>query len=196
MISLQNAIKTSGVNFKKRVKNIKFFAALDRTELEYGVNEKNPEVFSIGTESVSIKYPGKETKGWNLWDFRPILKVGEKTIKNLSFGDIWRAIDKFVNSIPDISKQEASILLARILYKVTYFNTHTETNNEIYYADENINPLSNTLYVFDKTKLSESEQSLFSHSIEVDGENISLESFIVYNDLLCSNEDSKYFLKT
>ncbi len=201
MITLQKAGKTATNNFSNRVTNIRFFAGLNREGLSYNQNTKNPVVYSTQNESVSFIYPGKETLGWYQWDFRPILDTNGRRMKDLSFKEIWEIFDTFVNSYQNEERQRKIVLLSRILYKTAFLQCHRRTNESFFDENnENINIDSRHIYLFDRESLREDEQELLSSEVITTGIDglemtISIESFIVYNDILCCNEDTKYFYR-
>ena len=198
MISIQSATKTSD-NFLSKFKNIQFFASLDRQDLTI----KEPIIYKLENEEISIVYPGKESTGWNIWDFRPVLKTNNgTTMKDLTFGEIWTSMDAFVKSIDTISTKKATVLLSRIFYKLAFLQCHKETDKDekfCFYGD-NLNISNKVLQKFSVEQLSVEEQKLFNYKVTTIDSNmntlsISLESFIIYNDLLGCNEDSKYFYR-
>ena len=203
MITIQKSRKTrvsDADNVKRRVENIIFFASLDRRGLSFNGITKSPVLYNINNEIISFIYPGKESDGWNKWDFRPILKINNSQMKDLSFGEVWKMLDTFVNSFQEEEKQNVIILLSRILYKVAFLQCHDRVNNELYNGTENVNIAEKHIHIFNKNLLNEDECELLSNELEstdINGNplNISLESFIIYNDLLCCNEDSKYYYR-
>lgn len=197
-IKIEKAGKKSGDNFTKRVKNIQFIASIKRDGLKYLEKEREPLIYSKNNEKIHIKYPGKETRNGNLWDMRPILYLNKVKSKDLSFGNIWESIDKFIKD--SINPKKTSILLARILYKVAFLKCHNLKKLRIKdEEDNNIHDSIKDIYLFDKNKLDKEEQELLEEKILCHSESgdlsISLESFIVYNDFLCTNEDCKYFYR-
>lgn len=191
MMILQKAGKTNTLNFTKRATNIKFFASLPRVGLTYGINETNFPLYLVnGIEDISIQYPGKESVGTfpKPWDFRPILKKNSARMKNLSFADIWNYINAFIKNENNKEIQKRHLILfSRIFYKLAFLMCHDiQTINGA------------TFYKFNKQLLNTEEQALLNMEIQVYDDNsnpfnITVESFIIYNDLLCTNEDCKYF---
>lgn len=183
-ISIESSGITSKDNFMKRVKNIKYFASLDRGKLTVKT-PRELKLFATEKETISIVYPGKETSDWYEWDFRPIIKTETQTIKNLEFGEIWEILNNFLSSFSGENKNKQTKLLMRIFYKIAYLNSHI--NGEDFYR-------------FDKSNLDKEEQSLFQSMIDCHDTNnsrmqVSFESFIIYNDLISANEDCKYFFR-
>lgn len=185
MIRLQKAGITKRENFTNRINNIKFIAGLDRVNYSFANPAPLLNIRTINNEIISISYPGKETTASTpkIWDFRPILRVNNIFMKDLTFGDIWHSIGNFINSFNLIDRPRVSILLSRIFYKVAFYNSHLNNNN---------------LLIFDKNLLNPAELQLFDYPIntldQIGGNlTVSLESFILFNDLLCLNEDCKYF---
>lgn len=192
MITLQKAGKTDLENFKKRALNIRFFASINREGLSYPENQRLLQLYTQSNEIISIKYPGKESINSfsKPWDFRPILIKGTTQMKDLSFGDIWEILNKFFKEIQDVSeRKKAIVLLSRIFYKIAFLQCHNQiqVNEQIFLK-------------FNKDLLTDNEKRLLRKDIQsIDTNNnpltISLESFVITNDLLCSNEDTKYFYR-
>lgn len=187
MITLQKAGVREEFNFMRRVYNIKYIAGLNRLGYTFYNPAPPLNLKTINNETISIIYPGKETiprtatSIAKIWDFRPIITINNTTMKDLTFGDIWWSIADFINSFQKDSHKVA-ILLAKIFYKVAFYMSHTDNN----------------LWLFNKDLLSREERELFNYPINIldtQGNHIpiSLDSFITYNDLLCLNEDCKYF---
>lgn len=194
MITIQKAGKKETQNFLKRKINIKFFASLNRAGLSYQNQEATLPLYRINNnENISIRYPGKESVGTypKPWDFRPILIKNNIQMKNLSFADIWNYINVFIKNENSLDIQKINlVLISRIFYKLAFLMCHDlQTVNGV------------QLYKFNRLLLSTEEQILLNKTIRVyDIDNnqfdISMESFIIYNDLLCANEDCKYFYKS
>lgn len=182
MITLQKAGVSSENNFMKRIHNIKYIAGLNRQTYNFFNQAPILNLKTVNSETISILYPGKETiaRTPKIWDFRPIITTNNTIMKDLTFGDIWYSIANFINSFQNSHK--AAILLARVFYKVAFYMSHSNSN----------------LLIFNKDLLDIEEKELFNYSIntfDIQGNplTISLDSFITYNDLLCLNEDCKYF---
>lgn len=184
-IEMKNANKSFEENFMRRVKNIQFFASLDRNGLK--IDDKILKIYSTANEDISIIYPGIETERGNEWDFRPYLQVKNTStsIKDLNFNEIWQSFNNLYENILD---NKEFVIFARILYKTAFLQCHKRTEikkNEF-------------LYVFSQEELDDEEKSILNKTIKIkmlDGNelDISLESFIIFNDLLGANEDCKYF---
>lgn len=192
MITLQKAGKTNLDNFKRRALNIRFFASIERTGLSFPDNQNELSLYTINNEIISIKYPGKESINSfsKPWDFRPILVKNNLQMKDLSFGDIWEILNKFFKTYQNnIERKKVIVLLSRIFYKISFLKSHDEVIiNE------------KTFFKFNKELLTNDEKTLLDKDIEsLDINNnpltIKLESFVITNDLLCSNEDTKYFYR-
>lgn len=206
-ITIQKAGKRADNNFKKRMINIKFFASLNRIGFTHKLQAPSLKIYETSlNEKIYIKYPGKESDidraSPKPWDFRPILIKNNIQMKDLSFGEIWEFISKFVHNSSNGDKKENTILLARLFYKVAFLNLHTLITNSSIFSQTTLHPDNYKLYLFDNrcNNLTINEKNILSkviETIDINGNqmNISVESFILYNELLCSNEDCKYFYR-
>ena len=200
MIQIQKAGKNTEENFLKRILNIKFFASLKRDNLCFKTNNtKSLEIYRTTNEIVKIIYPGKESASSTPkpWDFRPILTKKNIEMKNLSFGDIWESLYQEIFDYKRLTENEIKNLIS-ILYKMAFYNTHKLINDSKIFEETTLDVSEKIFYTFDKTLLTKEEQYILMKDITVkdNKENtmtISMESFLIYNDLLCANEDCKYF---
>lgn len=200
MVEIQKAGKMAEKNFLKRIINIKFFASLKRENLSFKTNTtKLLEMYRTSNEKIEIIYPGKESESSTPkpWDFRPILTKNNIEMKNLSFGDIWESMYQEIFDYKRLSKDEIKCLIS-IFYKMAFYNTHKLINESKIFDESTLNILEHNFYIFEKTLLTTEEQNILSKDMIVKDKDenamtISMESFLVYNDLLCANEDCKYF---
>lgn len=195
-----NAVVSSrGVSL--RIQNILSFSNLDRDGFEYDVKERRLLLYTtkIG-EKIYIQYPGKESKDIDAdkirpWDLRPkLVDKDGNWMKDLSFKDIW---DDIVE-LQKIDKESLSILAA-IFYRLSMM-LDTEKVTE-HYEYEDIEKRSNRIInsgtlkmEWYKVKLSDEVLSFLEEKIgSIRG--FSIEAYIYYNDLLCQNEDCKYYFR-
>lgn len=168
--------------FLKRVFNIKYFANLDRS----ANTRDNPKKDLIETfndvEEIYIVYPGIESSGFNVWDFRPLIKKGIQSSKNLEFGEIWNSIDNFIQQSED--KIKTTKQLIELFYKIAFMKCHEKDD----------------FYKISMSKMTTDEKNLLKQEINILDSTkkpmeVSLYSLLFYNDLIANNEDSKYFYK-
>jgi len=206
-ITLQKAGVKADTNYKKRVININFFVALDRNKYTHTNQAPMLKMYTAQScEEIYIIYPGKESnpnrKSPKPWDFRPILKKNNIQMKDLSFGEIWKCLSDFINNNKKRNKNQNAILLARLFYKTAFMHLHKLDTTSNFFEASCLKEENRKFYLFNTQCLNftKNEKEILSENITtVDEDNnpmiISIESFIVYNDLLCSNEDCKYFYR-
>ncbi len=183
---------------EKRKFNIAQFSELDKKGLKFQDIERKLLLHTTKNgEKVFIQYPGKETISSNSekvrpWDFRPKLQLSNGTyIKDLSFPDIW-------DDLTDIHSSDKTLLsiLAGIFFRMAVMYDYSMTENSYKYEDINssgkiikkgVLPFQYYKPVFSKKVLSQLS------SITPRG--VSLEAYLIYNDLLVQNEDCKYFYR-
>ena len=203
-IDIQKDGKTSE-SYPKRLHNIKWIEdALDRSGLRYQQKEKQLliKVFDSGKE-LFIQYPGKEsirTTKPNMLDFRPVLydPRSNKYHKDLSFPDIWGALDKLIDDVgPGCEKELA--LFATLLYRIAFMSDHFMsdkektkerlidiTKNRIE-GEANIDVPPRYCYKPRQEVIAEVTSVLPSVA------GMSMDEFLCYIDVLSWNEDCKYY---
>lgn len=182
---------------EKREYNIKSFASLDRSGLEFRNIERRLYVYETKHgEKIWIQYPGKETKSGKPWDFRPKMYMGKsgEHMPDLAFPDIW-------DDLADIHTENPQALeaLAALLFRMAYMEGYKLLKRECYYEDIDISSnnvigsgkIELTFYEpdFDEDLLAELQDEIGS----IRG--ASLEAYSLYNDLLVQNEDCKYYYR-
>lgn len=185
----------------RREENIKDFSALSRDGLEFGKTERMLLLHTTqDKEKIYIQYPGKETKNSKTerirpWDFRPKVQLADGTfMKDLTFAEIW-------DDISEIQKTDKNALavLASILFKMAFMAEHEKANGEYYYKDIDIQ--ENAAVYTDKIKFSWYKPNFNLNELDniqkVIGKirGVSLEAYLLFNDLLAQNEDCKYYYR-
>jgi hypothetical protein len=176
-------------------------------------------------EEIYIQYPGKESRRENErkapWDFRPkiipkkhqlaksnlkVNKVGDFEdifLKDLSFNDIWEMIFELLTRYKQ-SKVEIAELFAIFLYRMAYMLDSKEISpgktNAIYltYNDDKITNVERKKEnIGRRLKYSPPPLALKKLNKLVGSKiaNMSIEAFLIYNDLLAWNEDCKYYYR-
>lgn len=186
---------------RKKKTNIIAYSQLDRSNILYGVCERRLLLFETKqSERLFIQYPGKESIVGNVskrrpWDFRPkLLKTNGEFLKDLSFKEIW-------DDLSEIGTTDSTILsiLAAVLFKMAVMHEYEETEKECTYEDVKID----TEEVLNKgtIKFSRFEPNYSSDVMDFLNNSIprirdvSLEAYLLYNDLLVQNEDCKYYFR-
>ena len=186
----------------KQLVNVKAFSELDKAGLEHGVKERRLLLYTTEFgEKIYIQYPGKETKNTNdlkirPWDFRPkVLNSNGEWMKDQSFKDIWDEIDK-LNELDDSYLS----LIATLFLRCSMLLDTKLVEEEYYYED--INPETDVILekgkiTFKWYKLTLNEECLqyISKKVPQMGGNFSTKSYLIMNDLLCQNEDCKYYYR-
>lgn len=183
---------------EKRVFNIEQFSNLEKKGLKFQNLERKLLLHTTKKgEKVFIQYPGKETiasspEKTRPWDFRPKLQLPNGTyIKDLSFPDIW-------DDLTDIHSSDKSILsiLAGIFFRMAVMYDYTLTNDNYTYQD--INSTGDTVktgvipFQYYKPVFSE---KVLNYLSSITPRGVSLEAYLIYNDLLVQNEDCKYYYR-
>jgi len=186
----------------KQLVNVKAFSELDKAGLEHGVKERRLLLYTTEFgEKIYIQYPDKETKNTNdlkirPWDFRPkVLNSNGEWMKDQSFKDIWDEIDK-LNELDDSYLS----LIATLFLRCSMLLDTKLVEEEYYYED--INPETDVILekgkiTFKWYKLTLNEECLqyISKKVPQMGGNFSTKSYLIMNDLLCQNEDCKYYYR-
>lgn len=183
---------------EKREFNIEQFSQLEKKGLEFQNVERKLLIHTTKNgEKIFIQYPGKETISSNPekirpWDFRPKLQLSSGSyIKDLSFPDIW-------DDLTDIHSSDTTLLsiLAGIFFRMAVMYDYTLTNGNYHYED--INAIGKTIktgiipFQYYKPVFSE---KVLNHLSSITPRGVSLEAYLIYNDLLVQNEDCKYFYR-
>lgn len=193
---------------EKAIINIKALFDLISKDIEdnkliYGSKEHRVCLYmTLHQEAVCIRYPGKESNTEKSdykknpiklrpFDFRPeIIKEDGKEIENLSFINIWRDLSKL--------NKEQKQLISNLFFRMSIL------------ADTNIAPTEQriTIQEFKNNKwVKFKDETITWYPVSINEEilrefddvilhsGFSLEACLYYNDLLCQNEDCKYFYR-
>lgn len=199
--SVQKAGKTQPWTMEKRKPNIDWIASLDRTGLESPDHQR--QLFLHRTakgEEVFIQYPGIESST-NPWDFRPKLRSASGVWwKDLTFFNIWDALLQWLPAGGDTQGYDAE--LATLFYRMAFMLDHEPKVGQMSRCidvDSHGKPLGNvtpvqlpTYHAYSLPELG-GMSALTVHGITPATPEVSLEGFLVYNDLLAWNEDCKYY---
>ncbi len=183
----------------EKLENIQSFNDLSRTNLEYGIMEKRILLYETACgEKVYMQFPGSESvRATNAYplDARPVLQKRDGSFSaDMDFKKIWDVIDRIGQAHPvDID------ILATIFLRVAYMLEYEHHDED--YPCETIDIISGRI-------VSNSTQHLVWNALSLDSDvletisdrfgtigDISLESFLYYNDLLAQNEDCKYYFR-
>ena len=175
--------------------NIQNFNSLMRKGLENSRLECRLLLYeTLAGEKVYIQYPGIESlrKEKNYpYDFKPILQKADGSYLNdMDFNKIWDIIDTLGrNHLSDID------ILATIFVRMAFMLEYHRYQKEC--RIETVDIAANRVVQSDKIKFTWNALYLDVDVIETLNdrfkiEEISLEGFLYYNDLLAQNEDCKY----
>ncbi len=209
---LKNGVKAPSTGERKAniawIENLSLLTP-DNKQYVYGDLEKQVLIKTTPAgEDIYIQLPGKESVETEKrvksgttrpWDFRPkVYKKGQsEPMADVSFGDIWAAL---FNALENLEFEDDIRALATIIYRLAYMLDHKHLENfettvrDISFADgiPTIQPSrveeTGSLFVYE---ISPRVLTRLSTVIPNIGE-LSLEAFLIYNDLLALNEDCKY----
>ncbi len=198
MVYQQSVARDSKV---KKIENINAFSSLPRNGLEFGSIERMLLLHTTESgEKIYIQYPGKETKAANPdkirpWDFRPKAELPDGTpIKDLSFSDIWDDISQM-----HAADKNALSAFAAILFEMAFMTGHTRVCERYPYFDIS---METGTCVSEGTLVLQWQKPLFAAGPIKELEKaigkirgLSLEAYLLYNDLLAQNEDCKYYYR-
>ena len=180
---------------EKQLVNIDTFSNLPKDGLKFNISERRVIIYRTrANEEISVQYPGKESVRETEnrpWDFRPKLYTSDGTaLKDLSFPDIWD--DLYTLHSED---NETLSFLAAIFFRMAFMVDCVKTTEKYNYID------------IEKETRGEIELEMYKPNFvpaviqelqERIGEmprGVSLEGYLLYNDLLVQNEDCKYFYR-
>ncbi len=194
-------------SYLRRKKNIEFITALPLVHLKYGSNEKLIHLYeTFAGENLFLQYPGKESArltNTKQRDFRPkIYNSKGQVLRDLSFIDVWSEFFKLSKDFDenDAEFQEAISLLMALFYKCIHLLDYIELNNPNFVtlsltdniAGKPIKNIYNTpVLLFDNKK----NKALFDYLQQKLNDlcDMSVEGFVLYNEILAWNEDYKYY---
>lgn len=181
----------------KKMENIASFSSLPRENLSYGTKEKRILLYETSAgEKLYIQYPGLESGRPNNrnfpLDFRPVLKKADGSyLQDMDFKRIWDIID----SVGKDHNGDLDIL-ATIFLRMAYMIDYKRNADD--YICETLDVPGNRIIYAQTIRL-----VWYAFKIDADVmetlndrfgsfEDVSLEGFLYYNDLLAQNEDCKY----
>ena len=181
----------------KKLENIENFSSLPREGLSYGVRENRILLYeTLAKEKIYMQYPGLESsrEGERSFPFdsRPVLvREDGSYAQDMDFKKIWDIIDRIgQNHKADID------ILATIFLRIAYMIGYEYNEND--YACETLDIPENRVvdtrmihFVWNSLKLDPDVVETLGDRFGT-FEDISLEGFLYYNDLLAQNEDCKY----
>lgn len=189
----------------RRLSNIEWVAALDRSGLVFG--EKEKEIVLARTpqgEQLGIRFPGKESartrKSPKPWDFRPkLVRANETYGEDMSFFDIW---DALYTEIEDRKKElevEARAL-ATLFYRMAHMLDYVRLESpevQVFAVDgTGTRGRAQTVALPAYWAYAPPQQALARLGATLPHlGGCSLEAFLRYNDLLAWNEDCKYYYR-
>ena len=204
LLYYENAGKTSE-STKRRKINIDFINSLPLDGLSYSKEERLLHLYTTSSgEKLFLQYPGKESireKNQNLRDFRPKV-LSSENLRDLSFGDVWATFFDTLksNAVTDASYTRAIDYLILLLFKSAYLINFDIVKNpqlETYKLRDNVliekKPLKYTYPIL--LFPTKSHSTIFEYIQRALGNlcEMSVEAFVLYNDILAWNEDCKYY---
>lgn len=152
-------------------------------------------------EKIYIQYPGKESVNNDKnksrpWDFRPKIKnKNGEWMDDQTFSNIWDEIE----SLKKVDDAYLSFL-ASLFFRFSMLIDSKYVEEQYYYEDIDIKKgtIKNTGKITLKWyKLNIDKECIkyISSKVPNMGGNFSTESYLIMNDLLCKNEDCKYYYR-
>ncbi len=197
--------RTSDASLRRKI-NINFIKNLPLDGLLFSERECQLLLYETERgEKVYLQYPGKESRRDtrpNERDFRPKLYINGEQQRDLNFGSVWGSFFDLLkeHSVKDEDFLRAIDFLIILLYKSAYlidfkenkkpsFDSAIIENNKI--RNFNRTRYYSPILLFDV----EYHKELFSFIQNTLGDlcEMSVEAFILYNDILGWNEDFKYY---
>ncbi len=182
---------------EKRKYNIQAFSELKRDGLKFRKAERKLYLYDTkNNEKIWIQYPGKETLNGKPWDFRPKMSIknGKDNFPDLAFLDIWDDLAELQTGNPEVL-----FVLAAILFRMAYMEGYKKETRVCQFEDVNIETkeIINMGDVEFSFYVPEFDEKIV---IELQNEigylrGVSLEAYLLYNDLLAQNEDCKYYYR-
>lgn len=192
----------------RRMINLNFISKMPLDGLKYDEKEMMVKLYkTYSGEELFLQYPGKESvrkKNPKPRDFRPKLLIKNEIGPDLSFGDVWAAFfDMLKNySVNDKDFLKAIDYLIILFYKSAYyidfikidnpkFVVRMKENKKIFPAREI--DFEGPVLLFDQ----DIHRIMFEFIQNKIGNicGMSVEAFVLYNDILAWNEDYKYYTK-
>jgi hypothetical protein len=196
--SLQYTSELNKISIKRRIHNVLSFSRINRVGLKLAEKERKMLLYETTFgEKIYIKYPGKESES-NLsekirpWDFKPVaFDKNGKQLADITFKNIWDDLSQLKNNNP-----QSLALLSSIFFRLALMELTEEVTEEynVEEFDANGKNIQTTIEELNWYKI-RIEKSLLNHLNSTFGliRGLSLEAYIYLNDLLCQNEDCKYY---
>lgn len=181
----------------QKSENIKSFNSLSRQGLDYAAVERRVLLYETSEhEKLYMQYPGKESarKGnRNLLDARPVLINSDgMVVPDMDFRQIWDILDKLARD-HKADLDVLATLFVRVAYMIDY--EHVADNFTFERVDISSGRVLDTVseaFSWNRLSLDDDVIESLNDRFSLDFQNISFEAFLLYNDLLCQNEDCKY----
>lgn len=210
LLEVQSNGKTSKASERRRT-NISFIERLPLKDLAFEKREMMLFLYETNAkEQICLQYPGKESKetkrrkNINPRDFRPkVIKNGVYG-RDLSFGEVWGSFFDLLkkHTIKDNDFLKAIDYLIILLYKSAYlmnFKEYKTLSLKVSIVEEGLikEPKVVKLYAPVLLYNIEMHKEMISFIQNKIGNlcGMSVEAFILYNDILGWNEDYKYYQK-
>jgi len=206
ILTLEGNGKTSSASARRKI-NIEFVRALSLEGLDFQLKEKMVLLYTTTFgEKLYMQFPGKESirdTNPNTWDFRPKLFVsGVQFGNDLSFGDVWESFFDLlkIHSVTSPRFLKAIDYLIVLFYKSAYLidyqevkgvNMETRLRKSGIVDEAQTEKFTSPLLLFDVDLHREILDYLQGEIGNLCG--MSIEAFLLYNDILGWNEDSKYY---
>ena len=193
-----------------RLSNIKWVEGMQRSGLTWGQKEKQIHIASTSAgERLFIQYPGKETvlsgrrRIVRPWDFRPKVElVSGEYGADLSFQHIWDILLEVIDRLTE-NRVQYTRALAVVFYRMAFMCDHDiAPGNQVLptrlLAEDALTGTPSGAFIeeiFPALYIYSLPEPVLKELSEVFGDfgNMSLEAFLLYNDLLAWNEDCKYY---
>lgn len=206
-LEIQGNGKTLNASARRKI-NLDFIKNLPLEGLEFEKKEKMLFLYQTASkEDIYLQYPGKESvreTNPNIHDFRPKIYINGKKGEDLSFGAVW---ESFFDLLKIHSVKDKDFLIA-IDYLITLFYKSAYLMDFIEYKNPSIPSAFIEDGKFQGFNKERYQSPILLYNIELHKEmltfvqekignlsGMSVEAFILYNDILGWNEDFKYYMK-
>lgn len=183
---------------ERQRENVSRFNEIDRKGLKYDELERSILLYETKyNEKIYIQLPGKESKSNSdaskvrPYDFRPKLQFNNGWLKDLSFKDVW-------DDISNIHKasNEALSVFAAVLVKMAFMCDYKLVKQSCPFGDIDLRTkkIVNSGNIELQWYQPNFNQDIYDYLQEMLGNirGISIQAYLLYNDLLVQNEDCKY----
>ena len=205
LLKLEGNGKTAEASDRRRV-NLSFIEQLSLEGLSYQQKERMILLYKTQSgEELYLQYPGKESvrsTNKNPRDFRPKIIFNNKQGPDLTFGDVWGSFFDLLktHSISDDKFLKAIDYLIVLFYKSSYYIDFITVDNPVFFCknrkddvikDSGDASFQGPVLIFNQ----DIHRSMFEFIEDKIGKlcGMSIEGFVLYNDILAWNEDYKYY---